>query len=88
MKINNNFALRNIAGSWVAIPLGRAVVDFTGMLTLNESGILLWRKLEGGSTRDEMIEALLGEYEVSRDQAAADVDGFIAKLSEIGCIEL
>lgn len=88
MKINNNFSLRNIAGSWVALPLGNAVIDFTGMLTLNESGVLLWRRLEAGATRDELVETLMAEYEVSLDLARADVDAFVEKLSGVGCIEL
>jgi hypothetical protein len=57
------------------------------MLTLNESSVMLWRKLEGGASREELIEALLGEYEVSRDEATRDVDEFISKLSTAGCIE-
>ena len=88
MKIKSNFALRNIAGTHVALPLGDATVDFTGMITLNESGVMLWRMLEGGSTREEMTDAIIAEYEISRDEAFADVDAFIAKLTEAGCIDL
>lgn len=88
MRINNNFALRNIAGTWVALPLGDANVDFTGMLTLNETGVLLWRLLEDGCSREDMVNALLDEYEVSRDEAKADVDAFIVKLTAAGCIEM
>ena len=87
MKIKSDFTLRSIAGNWVAIPLGDAAVDFTGMLTLNESGVMLWNLLESECSRDEMIGALLGEYEVSVDEAAADVDAFIAKLTSAGCID-
>lgn len=88
MKIKKNFALRNISGSWVALPLGDAVVDFTGMLTLNESGVMLWRMLEGGCTKEEMAEALIKEYEVTYDEALCDVGAFVAKLTEVGCIDL
>ncbi len=87
MKIKNTFALRNIAGSWVALPLGEATVDFTGMLTLNETGVLLWRMLEGGCTREDLINGLLSEYEVTEADAARDVDAFVAKLNGAGCIE-
>ena len=87
MKIKSDFTLRSIAGSWVAIPLGEATVDFTGMLTLNESGVMLWNLLAEECSRDEMIAALLGEYEVSADEAAADVDAFIARLTSAGCLE-
>lgn len=87
MKIKSTFALRSIAGSWVALPLGEATVDFTGMLTLNETGVLLWRMLEGGCTREDLINGLLSEYEVTEADAARDVDAFVAKLNGAGCIE-
>lgn len=87
MRIKSTFSLRSIAGNWVALPLGEATIDFRGMLTLNESSVMLWRKLEGEASREELIEALLGEYEVSRDEATRDVDEFISKLSTAGCIE-
>jgi hypothetical protein len=88
MKIRSDFALRSIAGTWVALPLGEATVDFTGMLTLNETGVMLWRMLENGCTKEEMTAALLDEYEVARDEAEADVDAFVKKLSDAGCIDL
>ena len=87
MKIKNNFTLRNIAGSWVALPVGDAVLDFTGMLTVNETGIILWHKLECGCTLEDLANALTEEYEVSYDQAMADACEFVEKLSAIGCIE-
>lgn len=87
MKIKSDFTIRNIAGTWVALPLGEAVIDFTGMLTLNESGLLLWHTLENGATSEELVQALLKEYEVSAEQAASDVAAFIAKLEAAGCIE-
>ena len=86
MKINSNFALRSIAGSWVALPLGEAVVDFRGMLTLNESGVILWRRLEEGATREELVHTLMSEYDVEPDVAEADVDAFIKRLTDAGCI--
>ena len=46
MKLNENFVLRQVADTWVVLPLGDATVDFHGMLTLNETGALLWEALE------------------------------------------
>lgn len=86
MKINENFTLRQIAGKWVALPLGEATVNFNGMLTLNESGKLLWDRLATECTREELIDLLLSEYEVEQEQAAEDVDAFVAKLTDAGCI--
>lgn len=87
MKIKENLAIREVAGTWVVLPLSDKVLDFNGMLTLNNSGLLLWRKLEEGSDREAMAKALTDEYDVSFEQALADVDKFIEKLKRAGCLE-
>lgn len=86
MKIKENFVLRQVADTWVVLPLGQATVDFKGMLTLNESGILLWRLLEKGTTREALAAALTEEYEVSETEALADADEFVQKLRVVGCL--
>lgn len=40
MKIKKDFMLREIVGTWIVVPLGERVVDFNGMVTLNETGAL------------------------------------------------
>lgn len=87
MKIKKEYVLRQVADTWVVLPLGDAAVDFSGMLTLNGSGAMLWRALEQGVGREELVAALLDEYEVSRQQATADVDAFLNKLLQAGCLE-
>jgi hypothetical protein len=47
-------------------------------LSANASAGLLWRGLERGASRDELIAELTREYEVEPDTAAADVDEFLA----------
>lgn len=87
MKISENFVLRQVADTWVVLPVGQQSVDFNGMLTLNESGAILWRALEQGGGRDGLADALLAEYEVDRETALADVDAFLKKLKDTGIIE-
>ena len=87
MKINENFVLRQIADTWVVLPLGDATLDFNGMMTLNETGSFLWSILEKGCEQDELVNALLDEYDVTREQAEADVNEFLNKLRNIDCLE-
>lgn len=86
MKLNEEFVLRQVADTWVVMPLGQTSVDFSGMLTLNETGALLWKALEDGGDRIALANALTAEYDVEQAVALADVDAFIAKLQQIGCI--
>ena len=88
MKIKENFALRQVAGTWVVLPLAEATLDFNGMLTLNESGLMLWHLLEKGSDKESLAKALTEEYEVTFEQAFADVAEFVDKLEKAGCIEI
>lgn len=88
MKTKENFNLRKIAGTWAVLPTGASSIDFTGILTLNESGCMLWHLLENECTREDMAKALTEEYEVSFEEALADVDAFIEKLKKANCIDL
>lgn len=87
MKLKDNLVLREVAGVWVVLPLAEKVLDFSGMLSLNETGVDLWKLLEKGSTREEMATSLTEIYEIDYDQALADVDEFIDVLNKAGCLE-
>ena len=87
MTINENFVLRQVAGTWVVLPLGAAMVELNGMLSLNEAGALLWRTLEQGADQDALVQALRKEYIVDPAVAQKDVETFLEKLSQIGCLE-
>lgn len=87
MRLSNKFVLRQVAGNWVVLPLSDATVNFNGMLSLNETGVMLWKLLEQGSTREALAQALTDEYDVTYDQALADVDEYLGKLERAGCLE-
>lgn len=74
MKIREGFVLREIAGEYVVIALGSASQIFNGMIKLNESGALIWKKLCDGSDREELIAALLEQYDANRATVEADVE--------------
>ena len=87
MKLNENFVLRQIVGSWVAVAVGQASVDFNGLLRLNETGVLLWNRLKDGADEESLTAALTAEYDVSLDTAAQDVQAFLRQLEKAGCLE-
>jgi hypothetical protein len=84
MKLKDGFMLREIAGTWIVVPIGQRVVEFNGLMTLSESGAFLWKKLEKGADKEELIDAVLAEYDIDRNTADGDVAEFIALISEKG----
>jgi hypothetical protein len=80
MKVKEDYLLRNVAGSHIVVPVGEGSLDFSGVITLNEVGAFLWEKLQSDTTEEELLSALLGEYDVDEDTAKADISEFISKL--------
>ena len=82
MTIKSDFILKEIAGSFVVIPIRSAAADLNGVIKLSESGAFLWNRLAEGASREELISAMLSEYEVDPSRAAHDIDIFLNKLKE------
>lgn len=49
---------------------------------LNPVGTRVWELLDGRRTVTDIIEAILEEYEISREEARTDVHAFLASLAE------
>jgi hypothetical protein len=88
MKLREGFILRDVAGNSFVVATGALSAEFHGMITLNETGKFIWKMLEKGAEKDEIIEALCAEYEVDdKNIVVADVDAFIEKLEKDNIIE-
>lgn len=72
--------LREIADIWIVAPIGERVIEFNGLMTLSESGALLWKALESGADSEKLVQILLSEYLVDEDTAKKDVTKFIEEL--------
>jgi len=82
MKIKDNLILREIAGSWIIVPVAEMVVEFNGLMNLNETGAFLWKKLAEGEAFQELVSGILSEFDVNEETARADDQGSIRKLPE------
>ena len=80
MKLDKTFVLRKIADDYVVVPVGSTALDFNGIITLNETGAFLWEKLQAETTVEELVEAMVEEYEVDKETAKTDVEEFIELL--------
>lgn len=81
MKIKEGFILREVAGQIVVLPTGDQL-DLNMMITLNDTGRFLWEHLQQEITKEELVAALLAEYEVDEELAAKSVDAFVQKLRD------
>ena len=84
---SEDFLLREVAGSQVLVPVGAATRDFAGIVTLNSVGVQLWNALETEQTKESLARVLTARYEVSEDQALADVEKFLQNLKNVGAVK-
>ena len=82
MKIKEGFILRQVADHHIVVPVGSQSVDFRCIITLNDTGAFIWERLQQPCTAEDLVSALLSEYDVSADVATADVNTYITALRE------
>ena len=87
MKIKPNFELRKICREHIVIATGRENIDFTKVISLNESAAHVWNHVNGTEfTIDDMVSALTSEYEVSDEQARHDCETLIDQWQKAGLL--
>lgn len=82
MKLKSGLLLREVAGENVVLSVG-GEVNLSGMITLNETGVVLWKCLEKGAEIHDLTAALLAEYDVDEATATVHVTAFVNKLKEL-----
>ena len=87
MKIKEGYKLRKMCGTSIVVAVGKNASDFNGMVTLNESGEMLWERLLTGAEEADLIKLLVDEYGVDEKTAADDVNEFISKIKGEGFVE-
>ena len=74
---NPEFVYREIAGESILIPGGSMARKFSGLASLNRTGVFLWKLLEQERTFPELVRAFAEEYDLTEEQSREDVDDFL-----------
>ena len=88
MKIKNGFVLRTICGESIISGEGLSQVNFSKLVSLNETAAYLWKEVEGKEFDAQALADLLVErYEVTPEVALKDSEALLAKWTEMGLVE-
>ena len=83
MKIKKELIKRSIDGDTILVPVGRAVLESNGLFVLNELGAFIWDLLPTVETEAQIVDAILAQYDVTAEEAAADVEAFLSQLRKM-----
>ena len=87
MKIKKGFVLRNVVDEYIVMPTGDNIAKFEGAVVLNEVSAFIFKQLENSVSRDDLLAALLNEFEVDEATAAADLDALLRQFTDLGLME-
>lgn len=87
MRIKEGFVLRNVMDEYIVMPTGDNTAKFDGAVILNEVSAFIYKLLEHPMCRDDLLAAILNEYDVDEATASADLDALLNKLAEMGVLE-
>lgn len=88
MKAKKGFRLRNVCGENIIVADGIENIDFSRIISMNESAAYLWSNIqEQEFDADKLVSLLLDEYDTDETTARADVEQLIVKWKEASIIE-
>jgi hypothetical protein len=79
---------RKVRDNVILVPMKTGPARLDALYTLNEAASLLWKEIDGETTKDKLVIRLLAEYEVDDTTARKDVDRILNELASIGAITL
>ena len=88
MKAKTGFVLRNIAGEYVLMPINENITKFNGTLLMSEVAAFVWEKLKNPVSRQDLLTAILDEYEIDEATASSDLDALLEKLKKYDVIDI
>jgi hypothetical protein len=77
---------RKIAGETILVPIRGSLADMQKIFSLNPVGDFIWQEINGQKTLQQISESLQSVFDVSQEQADADVQDFITELLREGLI--
>lgn len=88
MKEKKGFELRTVCGENILVAEGLENIDFSKLISMNETSTFLWQEMAGKTfTVEDMADAIVENYEIDRDTALNDCRVLAGQWKEAGIVE-
>lgn len=89
MKTARGYVLKCLFEAYYIVPEGQKIADRGRCLKINETGRILWNRLEQGATWEQLCKELSCRYaedNISEDELAKDLRAFLTMLDNYGML--
>ena len=87
MKLKSGFVTHTVGDEQMMVATGPASSVFRGLVRSNETAAFIVDCLKKETTEEEIVKAMLQEYDAPEEVIARDVHSVVEKLQEIGALE-
>lgn len=88
MKTRKNFVLKEVCGEYIIISEGEENIDFTKIISMNESSAYLWNSVQDQEfTTETLAQKLVEEYDIDKETALRDATLLASQWLKSGIVE-
>lgn len=80
-------ATRVIADETLIVPFRGTLASLRQIFALNPVAAFVWGRIDGATSLTAIVDAVLERFEVTREEAEADLLALIVELAAIGLVE-
>ena len=85
-KKNDAMVSRKIGDEFILVPIRQNVGDLESIYTLNETAACIWECIDGKTRVKEIREKIVGEFDVTSEEAEKDLLEHLQQLEAIKAI--
>ena len=86
MKLNETYLIREFNGTIYAVTVESKDSGEKKPIVLNKTARILWETLSEDVTYEDLVNALLDEYDISKEQAEKDTKNFLDTVRKAGLL--
>ena len=79
---------RRVVDEFILVPIRRSAGELQSIYTADEVGGRIWELIDGQARVRDIRDAIVGEYDVSVEQAEDDLVAFLQQLEKVGAVEV
>ena len=87
MRLDKSFEMHTLGGQNIVVPHKVKNIDFTNVLTLNETATVIWERMnEGDFEVADLVKSLTDTYDIDEEQARKDVSSMLGTMRKLEMI--
>jgi hypothetical protein len=83
----DDVVLREVAGEHLLVPIRSDPEGMRAIFALSGTGVFVWGLLDGDHSVEAVLARVLERYDVTNEEAEADLRTFVERLVQAGLVE-